>query len=760
MDRMTPAMERLSSALVAASAQNAAAAECSELRAALREASRACMCVRRDFFSSVQVANLRALVRTATAFGAAEVGLTGQDVAEARAVVEQGLHGLLAAMLLAPAWELPAAPRSSRVPDWLWGEYTAWLFAPPRDFISADSAARLAALRLPHLEDLHQWTVRNPGSTTVRAALEAYATVPPTWRGAGAVSQRAANLRGQILARFYAAGQDRWFEPLIRPRDGRQLRVGFVARDFGSGPDVFAALACLEKLDTTGFEVFIFAFAEPDTPEARHCATFAKGLFRLPDDSEDQVKQLRDAQLDVIFFGGDVTERTDALRRLAARRIAPLQVVQDRTGLTTGLPTIDLVISGNRPITTEVVAGFAERLGLTRGPVHAFSFPPINPANDPAEIRAEFGWLDGQVVFASVVTLGACNEATGLLWADVLGKSPEARLAVVLTDANEHDGLGAARFGRAVETVFAKAGVDTARVSLFPVATGQSGSVRAILGAADLFVAAQSGTDSVWVAAALALGVPVLALCEGVAQDLGAAAGMLESLGLTELIADTEESLGLTATALARDAGARDALRTRLQTAIEGGPLFLDTLAASDGLGALLETAFDELAALGRSAFRAEREPVLCYSADDSEEAVTAGLAAHAAGNTSTAAFEANAALRAAPANPRARRLRAEILLSEGRVARATDYLLAALPHFANDSGFWFLLAQALRCNGQSPQALQALESCLRIDGRHVDAWLLLAELADSVGASDFALEARQTLREISPDDYRVMALT
>jgi predicted O-linked N-acetylglucosamine transferase (SPINDLY family) len=753
------ALSRLRVALTACDSPAVSTADWTELRAALRAASQTCAQLPKMLPKSPLVAEACTLARAGAAMGAAEINFSGADLGDARAALHQGWPGLLAAMLLAPAWELPSAPRIDNVPDWLWGDYVAWLFAVPRDFTTPGLAARIAAQQLPHLADLNTWVGRNTGSTAVRAAVEAYLSIPPFAAARSAAGRRAAELRGQILTRYLVRREDRDGATGILPRDGRVLRVGFIGRDFGGSAAALSALGSFEMMDASAFDVFLFALNDSDRAEARHAGSRVRSKLMLLPDLAGQLRQLRASQLDVAVFCGDVGGQFDPIARIALHRVAPLQVVNHRTGLTSGLPEIDLYVSGAQPATAEAAAAFTERLGLLRGPAHTFAFPKGNAADALVCTREDLGLPADAVVFASVVASGGLDYETCRAWAGLLAQAPHARLALAVLAPEGEQGSRLARFCRSVEQVFSAAGVDTARVAIFPATAGFPEQPRNLLRIADLFLDGLSGADPIWVAEALALGLPALVLSQPANPDRDAAAGMLRALDLPGLIAADEAAYVETGAAMAANAAPRAVLRTRLKDALDTAPQFLDTLAAADAFGALLETAYDELAALDRAAFRAEREPLICFSADNLTEELEAGFAAQAAGDAGTAAFESTLALRADPANPRVRYLRAHVLLAEGKVQRATDYLLAALPHFITDKDFWFLLARTLQQNRQIPQAIEALESCLRLDGKQVEPLLMLVELAEAVGAPDVAADARQCLREIAPDDFRVLAL-
>ena len=181
---------------------------------------------------------------------------------------------------------------------------------------------------------------------------------------------------------------------------------------------------------------------------------------------------------------------------------------------------------------------------------------------------------------------------------------------------------------------------------------------------------------------------------------------------------------------------------------MERAPIFLDPLAASDAFGDLLETAYDELAAVGRPAFRANRTPLRSTSAVPA-----------AANPFSPAPAGARAVLRASPADPAARHAIGRALLDGGHTGRAVTYLLAALQGEENNAELWLDAARALHADGQTSEAIRALEAGLRIDMTLLDGWILFAQLAQQVGSAELAREAAGVARQLAPDDPRVTAL-
>jgi predicted O-linked N-acetylglucosamine transferase (SPINDLY family) len=242
----------------------------------------------------------------------------------------------------------------------------------------------------------------------------------------------------------------------------------------------------------------------------------------------------------------------------------------------------------------------------------------------------------------------------------------------------------------------------------------------------------------------LELGLPVVTW-EGEPFRSRMGAALLRTLSLPDLIAGNGADYHAIAVKLATDPAARESAGARVRAQMERSPVFLDPLAASEALGDLIETAYDELAANGRKAFRANPAPVRA----------SAGAKENSA---STPVAQARAVLREAPADPAARHVVGRALFAAGRADRAVNYLLAALQGQENNATLWLDLAAALRANGQVNQAIEALEAGLRVDETQLEGWIMLAELAQAVGVTDLAHQAASIAQKLAPDDKRPAA--
>jgi len=638
-----------------------------------------------------------------------------------------GGPGLLAAMLLTAAWQWPEAPHFSLVPDELWGDYSTWLFTPPQGFSAEGDAQRYAQHVLKRLEDLVGWTRRNLGSTTVRAALDAYlatATSIPLYFAPHSL-RRHAEVRAELLSKAIGAHRD-LYDPLPEPRHGRRLRVGFVNRHFGSQTETYTTLPTFEQLDDTRFDVQLFAHHLHGSELENYARDHAQAIHLLPSDFPGQLSMLREAQLDVIVFGTNVTAVFNEVTRLALYRCAPLQVVNNSSCITSGMPHVDLYVSGDLTESPNAPTHFAERLGLLPGPAHAFNYEADRQESTTAWTREALGIPADATVFVTAANYFKIIPEMQLAWAQLLARVPGSYLLVHPFNPNWSSSYPIDRFCSEFDGALVAAGVDPNRLRVSTERFPSRSDVKSLLSVGDIYLDTFpfGGVNSL--IDPLELGIPPLTW-EGETFRSRMGSALLRKLGVEELIATNLEDYLDIAIRLTRDNAFRQEIKSRLSLAIERTPHFLDPLAASDAFGDLLETAFDEISLVGTAAFRADRTPLR--------------------------------ATHATPLDAFSRHQHAVELLAQGRAVRAASYLTAALQHDEGNAQLWFDAARAFRSAGQPQTAIQALETCLRIDATHTEAWIVLTELAEAAGSLELAQEALSCALQLAPANPKVVQL-
>lgn len=98
-------------------------------------------------------------------------------------------------------------------------------------------------------------------------------------------------------------------------------------------------------------------------------------------------------------------------------------------------------------------------------------------------------------------------------------------------------------------------------------------------------------------------------------------------------------------------------------------------------------------------------------------------------------------------------------LLAFGRPDRAVVYLLAAVDDPRAGPEVWHDLALALHANRQPADAIQAMETCVRLAPDRLDSWLQLADWATDYGHTELVGEIHEVVRMLAPADPRVISL-
>jgi predicted O-linked N-acetylglucosamine transferase (SPINDLY family) len=387
------------------------------------------------------------------------------------------------------------------------------------------------------------------------------------------------------------------------------LRIGIIQRNFLSQPEVYAMLPLFEQLDPARFEVLLFTYVNQFGPMEEYCRRCASDMHVLPEDLSSQLDLLRSARLDVAVFGTNLTAECNVVTRLALHRIAPLQVAANATGITSGLPEIDLTLSGTLATTDGAAAQFTERLALMPGPTHTFNFEADRAEAQVACTRADFGLPEDAPVFVSTADFRNIIPEMQLAWARLLAAVPGAYLLVQPFATQEPARHTIQCFYAEFERVMQRAGVDSSRLVVSTVIFPSRTDLQSLVGLGDVYLDTfpVSGVDAL--VAPLALGLPVVGWEDEVRRSR-TGGSLLRTLGLDELIAQTADGYQAIAVKLAGDSAYRESCRTRIRAELANGPAYLDVQKASQAFGGLMESAFDELVRQGRPAFRANPQPL------------------------------------------------------------------------------------------------------------------------------------------------------
>jgi predicted O-linked N-acetylglucosamine transferase (SPINDLY family) len=369
-------------------------------------------------------------------------------------------------------------------------------------------------------------------------------------------------------ARSIALEHDRWnrqhAEPLkkfIQPHandrnSDRRLRIGYVSPDFREHPIGRFLLPLLANHDKSQFEVFAYAQVLVPDSTTQRLRSYVDHWRNITGTSDAQAADLiRKDQIDVLV---DLTMHM-ALNRLLvfARKPAPVQITYLAYCSSTGLQTIDYRLSDpymDPPGGDESI--YSER--TIRLPDTYWCYEPIiaNSQVDPLPASQR-----GFVTFGSLNNFCKASEPALAAWITLLRNVPNSQLLLHALEGSHRQRL---------RDRLEREGIDPTRVRFASFMPTQQyfDLYRLIDIALDTFPYGGGTTtcDALW------MGVPTISLAGKTGVGRGGLS-ILSNIGLSELVADSEQTYVQLASGLASDVARLSQLRSTLRQRMQRSSL-------------------------------------------------------------------------------------------------------------------------------------------------------------------------------------------
>jgi protein O-GlcNAc transferase len=348
----------------------------------------------------------------------------------------------------------------------------------------------------------------------------------------------------------------KFIQPHSNDRDPeRRLRIGYVSPDFRSHVVGLNLLPLFHHHNRGQFEINCYAHViRPDeiTSQFREKADLWRNIVGLSD--EQVAQQIREDRIDILV---DLTLHMAKNRMLVfARKAAPVQLTYLGYCGSTGMEVVDYRLSDPHLDPPDAdLSCYSEK--MLRLPRTYWCYRPIaTPAPSPSPAMENnfitFGCLNN---FAKVST-GAID-----LWAMILSSMPNSRIIIHAPAGKHRDD---------VLNRFELAGVTTDRI-LF-VGTQRSSEYLQTFRRIDIALDPFPYCGGITTCDALWMGVPVVTLSGQTAVGRGGRS-ILSNLGLTELIAFTQDQYMQIAIDLAGDQDRMNALRRDMRARMQASPL-------------------------------------------------------------------------------------------------------------------------------------------------------------------------------------------
>ena len=433
------------------------------------------------------------------------------------------------------------------------------------------------ALRLdPNDADTHNYLggiLKNVGR--LEESVEAYRnalTLRPSFSGAHSNLLLTMNYDSGFTAESILAESRHWDEihalphavrarPHANTRDPeRRLRIGYVSPDFRCHSVSYFIESLLAAHDRNAVEVFCYAeVARPDEVTERLRALADGWHWTLGMSDEALAERIREDGIDILI---DLAGHTASNRLLTfAQRPAPVQATWLGYPNTTGLTAMDYRLT-DAIVDPEGAADAVHSETLVRLPKSFLCYVPPTDAPEIADLPAA---ENGHITFGSFNNLAKVTPDVVEVWATILHQTPGSRILLKSRLFAQHE------LRKRYKDMFVANGVDIERVQLVPGISSVSGHLSAYAGV-DIGLDPFPYNGTTTTCEALWMGVPMIALC-GDRHAARVGLGLLTSMGMPELAAETKEAYVKTAVDLAGDLDRLLALRRNLRTRMRNSPL-------------------------------------------------------------------------------------------------------------------------------------------------------------------------------------------
>jgi predicted O-linked N-acetylglucosamine transferase (SPINDLY family) len=352
-------------------------------------------------------------------------------------------------------------------------------------------------------------------------------------------------------------------------------RVGILFRHLRADPETTSLLPFFSQAKKSGIETLIFVAEEhPMDAFGHRMASGCDRIIPLPADLPQAVRALREADLDILVFGNDITAKASLGACLSFHRVARRAVCTVSTLVTTASPYVDEYFGCGYHAQRGADAEFVERYTSLPGPGFAFCFGEEKSPSQVTINRAQLGLSEETVLFVSGANHTKLHGPVLDAWLEILRRVPDS--ALFLYPFPPHFGPTQNAVVARLRRRFERNGVNPARIIVLPQLPGRS-AVKSLLCQMDIGLDSFPYPGVTTIVDAIESHLPTVTLAGQSLRSAQAAAAM-SSAGMEELITHDVTGYIQKAVTLATQTELRREVVGRLKNIMAGTPPFLDDI--------------------------------------------------------------------------------------------------------------------------------------------------------------------------------------
>lgn len=506
----------------------------------------------------------------------------------------KAINYLLAAMLYRRADQIPIKYDRAALPNWFANEYLKFMFASPNLFQTVGEADNYDRFMQGWVNYVHTNIFKNPDSQlwqNIALFFSQVANFIPLYF-------TTANLRDiyikraeilEVSLKNRGSSIDCIFP--ARSTSRTKIRLGIINDHFAPQTETFATIPVFEHLNRNEFEIFLYALNTSGHQLEQYCQSRADKLVALPKEFAAQVQTIRADDLDILFFGTNLTAVNKPTTSLAMHRLARVQTTSFCSPTTTGIRHLDYYIAGSFAVPdVSYQTQYREQLAVLEGSGFCFNYATESEVALVKPTRQSLGLNEKTTVFISGANFYKILPELRETWVKILAAVPDSVLILYPFGPAWTRNYPTAPFVNNFNAVCAKHGINSNRLCFVKQLPSRA-DVKEFLQLADVYLDSYPYAGATSLIDPLQVGLPTVVV-EGNALRFRQGAAMLRELGITDLIANDETSYIQLAVSLATNPQLRQQKRQEIQQKMQGNPRCFDSLTYARAIGNLFQELF------------------------------------------------------------------------------------------------------------------------------------------------------------------------
>ena len=359
---------------------------------------------------------------------------------------------------------------------------------------------------------------------------------------------------------------------------GRKVRIGYLIRSLGQGPDTQVILAEIGEFDPEKVEVFIYSRDVHDNSFQHNAAFYRRFYNKIAEvrsiahrPTREVIEKIRQDELD-IFIAHDATSYSfGQFDLLSGHRIAPVQLYLNRLmSISSGLDSFDYYVAARTPPQNFTALTLQTTEQVRQVPGALIAYDRANQIAPSTVISREtLGIGQNDIVLLCGAAASKIGPICCELFVRILAELPQAKL--VLASFNPAWGglYTQPMLEVRLSNTLRKYGVKRDRIIMIGELSPQD--VPQLTSLADIYLNQTPLGGATWLTKCLSQGLPPVVMDTTLLNGIGDQS-LVRGAGFEELIAKDENDYVRLAVELASNKEKRDAIRERIIAARNNMP--------------------------------------------------------------------------------------------------------------------------------------------------------------------------------------------